>query len=157
MTESPIAVTCQPRTGRAFLPPGPGVAVVPTGDWPPAVVTCGLLAGGWTAWARLAALTRSPWATWRIRAEVVLAGGCSTPYPAVQATVAAATTASSGSARTGERRAAVRDSASPVRQLRRVTPNPACRMGVSTHFQEAAARPITIAASTGHSQAGTRL
>ena len=111
------------------------------------------MALSWTLPDRVAVLTLSPCATCCIRPARSLRGGLRTPYPAVHATVAAATVARTGRARIGERRAAVADSASTRRQVRNVARNPSRRMGVSIHFHDAAASPIAIAASMIHTQA----
>ena len=102
----------------------------------------------------MASLTRSPCAICCIRpAELSVA--CRTPYPAVHATVTAATATRTGRPRSGERRAAAAraDSVSPRRQVRSVARNPLRKMGASIHFQDAAASPIATAASIIHSQA----
>src|SRR6185295_3113362 len=137
MTESPIAVTCRPWIFRGPGPLGLGAAAG-VGDWPGVGCACPP-AFPWAWLDRVAALILSPRATCCIRPDRSLRGGRRTPYPAVHATVAAATVARTGSARMGERRAAVTDSASIRRQVRNVALNPSRMMGVSIHFHDAAA------------------
>src|SRR5437867_11117150 len=111
MTESPIAVTCLPVISGDAERPGLGVAPAGAGAWPgacawPGAGFAGLAALLWALGDRVAALTLSPCATCRISPEVLLLGALRTLYPAVHATVAAATVARTGRACTGERWAA---------------------------------------------------
>src|SRR5215831_13392941 len=97
MTESPIAVTCRPWIFQAPGSLGLGDAAG-VGAWPGVGCACPA-AVPWAWLDRVAALTFSPCATCCIRPERSLWGGLRTPYPAVHATVAAATVARTGRAR----------------------------------------------------------
>src|SRR5262249_35573417 len=108
---------------------------------------------------RVAALILSPCATCCIRPDRSLWGGRRTPYPAVHATVAAATVARTGRARVGERRGPAGASAHPPRRAAGVAPEPprttaaSDRVRFSTDDRAAAAGPLAAAASMIHSRA----
>ena len=146
MTESPIAVTCRPETlqgGGDAEGGGGGEAVIagPAADGDPC--------------ARAAVLTRSPWRIWFSMPDGP-EGAWNMPYPAVQVTARAAAAHSTGRARTGERRAAETALPSALPTVRQVARKPFRRTGSSSHFHEAAANVIAMAASTAHAQGAPR-